>query len=103
MVTVVPPPQKKKQDTLYNQTHNQDSDTHLSPTVFYLMPTHSLTQYFAGGAGAEGEIAKYLEKVRTITKLGYNFTVPSYRTKVDGLILRNLDYGMSCMEKVRLP
>lgn len=49
-------------------------------------------QYFAGGAGAEGEIAKYLEKVKTITKLGYNFTVPSFRTKVDGLIMRNLDY-----------
>ncbi len=50
-------------------------------------------QYFAGGAGAEGEIAKYLEKIQTITKLGYNFTVPSYRSKVDTLIMRNLDYG----------
>ena len=52
-------------------------------------------QYFTGGAGAEGEIAKYLEKNRTITKLGYNFTVPSFRTKVDSLIMRNLDYGKS--------
>lgn len=51
-----------------------------------------VNQYFAGGAGAEGEIARYLEKVQTITKLGYNFTVPSFRTKVGGLIMRNLDY-----------
>ncbi len=50
-------------------------------------------QYFAGGAGAEGEIAIYLDKIKTITKLGYNFTVPSYRTKVDGFIMRNLDFG----------
>ena len=53
----------------------------------------SYVQYFAGGAGAEGEIARYLEKVKSITKLGYNFTVPSFRTKVDGFIMRNLDYG----------
>ena len=45
------------------------------------------------GAGAEGEIARYLDKIKTIIKFGYNFTVPSFRTKVDGYILRNLDYG----------
>lgn len=50
-------------------------------------------QYFAGGAGAEGEIAKYLADIKSITKLGYNFTVPSFRSKVDGLIMRNLDFG----------
>ena len=53
----------------------------------------SVWQYFTGGAGAEGEIARYLDKIKTITKLGYNFTVPSFRTKVDGYIIRNLDYG----------
>jgi len=50
-------------------------------------------QYFAGGAGAEGEIAKYLEKNKTIVKLGYAFSVPSFRTKVDQYIMRNTDIG----------
>lgn len=53
-------------------------------------------QYFAGGAGAEGEIAKYLEKNKTIVKLGYAFSVPSFRTKVDQYIMRNTDIGKYC-------
>ncbi|XP_064396547.1 tropomodulin-2-like [Halichondria panicea] len=50
-------------------------------------------QYFSGGAGAEGEIARYLDKNRALTKLGYNFTVASFRTKVDAFIMRNIDYA----------
>ena len=50
-------------------------------------------QYFVGGAEAEDEIARCLDHVKSITKLGYDFTVQSIRTKVDGFIMRNLDYG----------
>ncbi len=60
--------------------------------VFYLITPYPL-QYFSGGAGAEGEIARYLDKNRALTKLGYNFTVASFRTKVDAFIMRNIDYG----------
>lgn len=59
----------------------------------YLTVVHPDMQYFAGGAGAEGEIAKYLEKNKALIKLGYNFQVPSFRTKVDGYIMRNTDIG----------
>lgn len=60
-----------------------------------------LFQYFAGGAGAEGEIAKFLEKNKTIVKLGYAFSVPSFRTKVDQYIMRNTDLGR-CYNRDRI-
>ena len=68
----------------------------LSLSLSLSLSPPSLQQYFSGGAGAEGEIAKYLEKIKTLTKLGYNFTQPSFRTKVDGYIMRNTDYGGYC-------
>ncbi len=67
--------------------------------VFYLITPHPL-QYFSGGAGAEGEIARYLDKNRALTKLGYNFTVASFRTKVDAFIMRNIDYGGCGMQSM---
>jgi hypothetical protein len=48
-------------------------------------------QYFSGGAGAESDIAKHLEKVTSIIRLGYNFTSPSIRTRIDRYIMRNTD------------
>lgn len=48
-------------------------------------------QYYAGGAGAEADIAKHLEKITSIVRLGYNFTSPSLRTKIDGYMMRNTD------------
>ena len=59
------------------------------------MYTHTHTQYFAGGAGAEADIAKHLEKITTIVRLGYNFTSPSIRTRIDGYIMRNTDLSKS--------
>lgn len=50
-------------------------------------------QYFAGGARAEAEIAKYLKDIMSIVKLGYSFANASYRTKVDQYIMRNTDQG----------
>ena len=70
---------------------SQYQTQHIYTWLYDIVLTH--TQYFAGGAGAEGEIAKYLEKNRTLVKLGYNFQVPSFRTKVDGFIMRNNDIG----------
>ena len=52
-------------------------------------------QYFAGGAGAESDIAKHLEKVTSIIRLGYNFTSPSLRTRIDRYIMRNTDLSES--------
>ena len=71
---------------------DNDNDVYMCVSVCVCVFV-SVWQYFAGGAGAEGEIARYLDKIKTIIKFGYNFTVPSFRTKVDGYILRNLDYG----------
>ncbi|CAI8038208.1 Tropomodulin-2 [Geodia barretti] len=48
-------------------------------------------QYFSGGAGAESDIAKHLEKVTSIIRLGYNFTSPSIRTRIDRYVMRNTD------------
>ena len=53
-----------------------------------------ITQYFAGGAGAEADIAKYLEKITSIIRLGYNFTSPSVRTRIDRYMMRNTDISM---------
>lgn len=57
-------------------------------------------KYFAGGAGAEADIAKHLEKITTIIRLGYNFTSPSIRTKVDGYVMRNTDLGNTSIRGV---
>ena len=65
------------------------------PSLDYYVHTHTHTQYFAGGAGAEADIAKHLEKITTIVRLGYNFTSPSIRTRIDGYIMRNTDLSKS--------
>ena len=52
-------------------------------------------QYFSGGAGAESDIAKHLEKVTSIIRLGYNFTSPSIRTRIDRYVMRNTDLSKS--------
>ena len=59
----------------------------------YILITHMHGQYFAGGAGAEADIAKSLEKITSIVRLGYNFSSPSFRTRIDRYIMRNTDLG----------
>ena len=61
--------------------------------AYYLLLLLLMLQYFPGGARAESDIAKYLEMNTSIQKLGYSFSVPSYRTRIDRCIMRNLDLG----------
>ena len=71
---------------------DDDNDVCMCVSVWCLCVCFCVAVFCRGSWSRERD-CRYLDKVKTTTKLGYNFTVPSFRTKVDGYIIRNLDYG----------
>ncbi|XP_019858876.1 PREDICTED: tropomodulin-2-like [Amphimedon queenslandica] len=58
---------------------------------FTLQEIRLCNQYSKGGHRIEAEIGKYLEKNKTIRKLGYSFTCNGPRMEVEKWIMRNID------------